>query len=327
MEDSLQTSYIDLSNKNQPMEFGRVPDNELNKIDFKLPPDPDFNKKILKGEAVAKPKIYVGCAKWGRIEWLGKIYPPKTKEKDFLNHYVQHYNSIELNATHYKVYGPTGIQKWAAKANEKDFLFCPKMFQGVTHRGSLKGKDFILNEFLRGIVAFEKHLGPVFVQVSDTFSPKRKIELFEFLKSLPVDLQFFLEVRHPDWFGKEEIRNELFSTLKEINIGAVITDTSGRRDCAHMYLTIPKTFIRYVGNSLHKTDYTRIDDWVNRIKYWMDNGLQELYFFMHMHDEAFSPELTVYLVDKLNKVYGTELQKPKFIESFKLSKPSQKTMF
>src|SRR6266496_4161398 len=298
------------------MEFGRVPENELDKIDFRLPPDPTFNKKILRGKTMASPKVYIGCAKWGRIEWVGKIYPLKTKEKDFLNHYVQHYNSIELNATHYKVYGPIGIQKWAAKANGKDFMFCPKMFQGVTHRGSLKGKDFILNEFLRGIVAFEKHLGPVFVQVSDTFSPKRKNELFDFLKSLPTDLQFFLEVRHPDWFGKKEIREELFSTLQEINVGAVITDTAGRRDCAHMHLAIPKTFIRFVGNSLHETDYPRIDDWANRIKQWLVSGLNEIYFFMHMHDEAKSPELTVYLVDQLNKVCGLDLQKPKFVESF-----------
>ena len=297
------------------MEFGRLPENELDKINFKLPDDPPFNKNILKGKTAAKPKVYVGCAKWGRVEWIGKIYPPKTKEKEFLDHYVQHYNSIELNATHYKVYGPIGIQKWAAKANGKDFLFCPKMFQGVTHRGSLKGKDFILNEFLRGVVAFKKHLGPVFVQVSDTFSPKRKDELFGFLKSLPIDMQFFLEVRHPEWFGNNEIREELFETLKEINIGAVITDTSGRRDCAHMRVPIPKTFIRYVGNSLHKTDYTRIDDWVSRIKYWLDNGLEELYFFMHMHDEATSPELTVYLVEKLNKDCGLNLQRPKFIKS------------
>src|SRR5205814_8040342 len=118
-----------------------------------------------------------------------------------------------------------------------------KLCHGDTHRGKLKGKDFILNECLRGIVAFGKHLGPIFVQVSDTFSPKRKDESFIFLNSLPIDLQFFLEVRHPDWFGKEEIRDELFSMLKEINIGAVITDTAGHRDCAHMYLTVPKTFI------------------------------------------------------------------------------------
>ena len=105
------------------------------------------------------------------------------------------------------------------KQSGKDFMFCPKMYQGVTHRGSLKGKDFITNEFFRGIVAFEKHLGPIFVQVSDTFSPKRKDELFTYLKSLPTDLQFFLEVRHPDWFGKEDIREELFSHFERNEYG------------------------------------------------------------------------------------------------------------
>jgi len=297
------------------MDFGRVPEAELNLIDFTLAAEPAFNRTVLKGKPAKEPRVYIGCAKWGRTEWIGKIYPPKTKEKDFLDHYVQHYNCIELNATHYKVYGEAGIKKWTDKAGNKDFKFCPKMYQGITHRGSLKGKNFITNEFFRGIVAFKEHLGPIFVQVSETFSPKRKEELFDFLRSLPTDLQFFMEVRHKDWFAKEDITHELFSTLKEMNIGAVITDTSGRRDCAHMHLTLPKTFIRYVGNSLHKTDYTRIDEWVKRMKFWLDNGMEELYFFMHMHDEAFSPELTIYLVDKMNAACGLNLQKPKFITS------------
>ena len=188
------------------------------------------------------------------------------------------------------------------------------MYQGVTHRGSLNGKQFITNEFFRGIVAFEEYLGPIFVQVSDAFSPKRKEELFDFLRSLPTDLQFFLEVRHPDWFKKDDIREEMFATLKSLNMGAVITDTAGRRDCAHMHLTIPKVFIRYVGNSLHPSDFTRCDVWVERMKYWMDKGLEELYFFMHMHDEATSPELTVYLVDKMNAAMGLNLIKPTFIK-------------
>jgi len=305
------------------MEFGRVSAEELDRIDFSLPPEPAFNKTILSGKAVSNPKVYLGCAKWGREEWVGKIYPPKTKEKDFLQQYVQHYNSIELNATHYKVYGEAGIQKWAEKAAGRDFKFCPKMYQGVTHRGSLAGKQFITNEFFRGIVAFKEHLGPVFVQVSDTFSPKRKEELFAYLQTLPTDLQFFLEVRHPDWFGKDAVREELFSTLKQLNIGAVITDTAGRRDCAHMHLTIPKVFIRYVGNSLHATDYTRSDDWIKRMKYWLDNGLEELYFFMHMHEEATSPELTVYLVDKMNAEMGLHLIKPSFVKPA----PAQKGLF
>jgi uncharacterized protein YecE (DUF72 family) len=302
-----------LHHKRYVMDFGRVPEEMLNAVEFKLAADPVFNKSILGTKPVKSPKVYLGCAKWGRTEWVGKIYPPKAKEKDFLDHYVNHYNSIELNATHYKVYGEAGIKKWVTKAAGKDFKFCPKMYQGITHRGSLKGKNFITNEFFRGIVAFEEYLGPIFIQVSEIFSPRRKDELFEFLETLPTNLQFFMEVRHLDWFRKPEITGEFFTKLRQLNIGAVITDTAGRRDCAHMYLTLPKVFIRYVGNSLHATDFTRIDEWVARMKYWLAHGLEELYFFMHMHDEATSPELTVYLVDKMNKELGLNLMKPRFI--------------
>jgi uncharacterized protein YecE (DUF72 family) len=295
------------------MEFGRVPENELGSVDFSLPEEPAINQKILTGRKNKNARVYMGCAKWGRPEWVGKIYPLKTKEKDFLQHYVEHYNSIELNATHYKVYGPGGVEKWKEKAAGRDFLFCPKMYKGITHFGKLTGKDFITNEFLRGVMAFGEHLGPMFIQVSDAYSPKRKDELYEFLKSLPTDVQFFLEVRHPEWFSNADINKELFDTLCQLNVGVVITDTAGRRDCAHMHLTIPKAFIRYVGNSLHPSDFTRIDDWVMRMKYWLDKGLQELFFFMHMHDEATSPELTVYLVDKMNKECGLNLIKPTFV--------------
>lgn len=142
------------------MEFGRVPEAQLNDIRFTLPADPAFNKTILKGKPVKNPKVYIGCAKWGRKEWVGKIYPPKTKDKDFLDNYVKHYNSIELNATHYKVYDETAIKKWADKAGKKNFLFCPKMYQGVTHFGSLKGKEFIGTEFLKEYLLLVNTSGP-----------------------------------------------------------------------------------------------------------------------------------------------------------------------
>jgi uncharacterized protein YecE (DUF72 family) len=307
------------------MEFGRVPEEELDGIDFNLPEEPAWNKDILNGQKRKDAEVYIGCAKWGREEWVGKIYPPKTKERDFLQHYVQHYNCIELNTTHYKIYGETAIGRWADKTKGKDFLFCPKMYNGITHYGSLlKGKNFLSNEFFRGIRAFKEHLGPVFVQVNEKFSPKRKEELFMYLLGLPKNLQFFLEVRHPHWFTKATEHEALFSFLRERSIGAVITDTAGRRDCAHMQLTIPKAFIRYVGNSLHPTDYTRIDAWVQRMKYWLDNGMEQLFFFMHMHDEATSPELTVYLINKMNNVCGLNIMQPKFIENPAPFKPKRK---
>jgi uncharacterized protein YecE (DUF72 family) len=294
------------------MDFGRVPEAELNKTDFSLPPEPEMNQRVLKGKPAKNPKVYIGCAKWGRKEWIGKIYPKGTKEANFLDEYVKHYNSIELNATHYKLYKPADLQKWMDKVKGHDFKFSPKVYQGISHFGSLKDKQFLTDSFLEGIVSLGKHLGPIFLQVSDKFSPKRKEELFQYLETLPKDVQFFLEVRHPDWFV-QPANEELFKKLKQLKIGAVITDTAGRRDCCHMHLTIPKAFIRYVGNSLHKTDFPRIDAWVQRMKYWLDNGIEEINFFMHMHDEATSPELTVYLVEKINKTCGLNLTQPKFV--------------
>ncbi len=115
------------------MEFGRVDVKDLKKIDFSLPKEPASNKLVLKGKRVKKPLVYLGCAKWGRKEWIGKIYPKGTKDANFLEHYVKHYNSIELNATHYQVYGADAIRKWGDKAKGKDFKFCPKVTNSISH--------------------------------------------------------------------------------------------------------------------------------------------------------------------------------------------------
>ncbi|MCW3081520.1 DUF72 domain-containing protein [Segetibacter sp.] len=307
------------------MDFGKLSAVELKSADLSLPPDPVANNSILTSQPISNPKIYIGCAKWGRTEWVGKIYPEGTKEARFLDHYVEHYNSIELNATHYKTYPPSSIQKWADKADGKDFIFCPKVPQTISHYSSFVDIEDKTNAFLEGIYAFGKHLGPIFLQVSDRFSPKRKDALLKYLESLPTDLQFFLEVRNSDWFKSKEETDALLAILRQLNVGFIITDTAGRRDCVHMYLTVPKAFIRFVGNSLDTSDYCRIDDWVKRIKYWLENGLRELYFFMHMHDETYSPELSSYLIQKLNSECGLLLKEPLFISelpSDKLKKES-----
>lgn len=285
------------------MDFGRLSITELTKTDLRLPKDPPSNKEVLSTSAkTATPKIYVGCAKWGRKEWVGKIYPEKTREAHFFDEYLKHYNSIELNATHYRVHVPD-IIRWTEKAGRRKFLFCPKVPQSISHFSAAfqkPGTAEKLDDFLAAITEFKTHLGPVFLQVSDKFGPKKKEELYAFLRTLPRDVKWFFEVRHPGWFTPDE-KQDLFNTLRKLRIGSVITDTAGRRDCCHMHLTTPSTFVRFVGNSLHESDYTRIDDWVKRIRKWLDQGLRELYFFMHMHDEAYSPELSHYLAEQLNK--------------------------
>jgi uncharacterized protein YecE (DUF72 family) len=293
------------------MEFGHVDPALLDELNLKLPADPALNKSVLKGTPLKYPHAYLGCSKWGRKEWVGKIYPPGTKETQWPDAYMHHFNTVELNATHYKIYPAETLAKWDARAIDKNFKFCPKFPQSISHYSQLINTDTQTTAFLEGLLAFGEHLGPIFLQLSERFGPNRRENLYKYLESLPHDLQFFLEVRSPDWFSDRQANEELFKTLQKLKIGAVITDTAGRRDCAHMHVTVNKTFIRFVGNGAHQVDYKRIDDWMKRIHSWLQQGLKEVYFFVH--DMAFSPEVALYAADQLREVCGLEVTRPKFL--------------
>jgi uncharacterized protein YecE (DUF72 family) len=188
------------------------------------------------------------------------------------------------------------------------------MYKGITHEGGLYGKKNLTDDFLAGLAAFREQLGPILIQLNESFTPKKKTELFDFLKSLPTKYQFFVELRHLEWFSNSDAKNELITFLKVHKIGLAMTDTSGRRDCVHMHLTVPKVFIRYVGNGTHDTDYARIDEWIEKIKIWIEDGIEEVYFFMHLLDEANFPEFSLYMIDKLNDVCGLNIKKPEFVK-------------
>jgi uncharacterized protein YecE (DUF72 family) len=298
------------------MEFGRVTPGELEEADFTLPPDSQLTIKTLSAAKNDNPfQVHVGCAKWGRKEWVGKIYPLKTKEINFLDEYVKHFDCIELNATFYNVYPPATISKWKEKADSNpNFKFCPKFSQSISHIRRLKNADDITTVYYEGIMAFDDKLGPLFLQLSDNYTPKSFPELKIYLESLPKDVPVFVELRHKEWFADATVRTQVFELFHQLNIGAVITDATGRRDVVHMELPTPHAFIRFVGNSLHRSDYARCDEWVERLKKWRDMGLQSAWFFMHQHDERYSPELADYVIEKLNQELGTQLQRPQFID-------------
>lgn len=298
------------------MEFGRVADHELPLVDFTLPPDPAFTSETLaEADKSAGLQVHIGCAKWGRKEWVGQIYPPKTKDANFLDEYVKHFDCIELNATFYQVYGPDTIAKWKQKADANpDFKFCPKFSQSISHIRRLKNADEITTTYYEGVTAFGDKLGPLFLQLSDNFTPKSLPELTAYLEHLPTDVPVYVELRHKDWFAVPENRDAAFNLFKRLNIGSIITDATGRRDCVHMMLSTPHAFIRFVGNGLHPTDYARCDEWIDRIADWKKQGLQSVWFFMHQHDEQFSPRLCDYVIEKLNTRLRMNIKRPVFID-------------
>jgi len=291
------------------MDFGKVEDAELKRIDFTLPPDPTVTTEVLK-KGKGKTKFYIGCAKWGRKDWIGKLYPPKTKEKDFLEYYAKQFNSIEFNGLFYNLYSPEQVEKWISKV-PKGFLFCPKFTQSITHMRRLQNAKHEVDAYLNVVAAFGKHLGPVFLMPHPQMSLKHLDTIEAFISDLPKDIDMFLELRHPDWYQfPEGYDPALYNFLRKNKRGAVITDAAGRRDCVHMHLSTPECFIRFVGNALHPTDYTRIDEWVTRIKKWMEEGLENCYFFMHQHEELHSPELIKYFIEQMNKRCGTHINAP-----------------
>jgi uncharacterized protein YecE (DUF72 family) len=300
------------------MEFGKVTNEEVLGIDFTLPPDGEQTKLTLQNlKPHADPAFFVGCAKWGRKEWKELIYPKKTKEADFLGEYVKHFNSIELNAVFYSIPKEDQILKWkeVVDANTTgSFIFCPKFSRSITHIKRLKDADLLTDDYIKAISAFGKYLGPCFLQLSDNFGPANIDILENYLRKLPEDLQVFVEVRHKDWFVGEA-KNQLFHLLARLNKGAALTDASGRRDCLHMELPTRSAFIRFVGNGgkLLDSDKKRVDEWVARLKEWLGQGLESVYFFLHQHDEADTPLIADYTIQEFNKHLGSNLSRINFI--------------
>ncbi|HEY3404044.1 MAG TPA: DUF72 domain-containing protein [Ohtaekwangia sp.] len=307
------------------MEFGKVEAINIDKIDFTLPADLPETTEILRSQPSSeRPQILTGCAKWGRKDWVGKIYPRGTKDAEFLTHYARHFNCIELNATFYRMPTLSQTSGWKSKVGS-DFKFCPKFTDQITHIRRLKDVQGLVDQFLEGISGFKENLGPVFLLPHPGMGPKTLDTIEAFIQSLPKDIQLFVEFRHAGFFQDRNAFKSAFDMLQRNKAGAIITDASGRRDCVHMRLTTPEAFIRFVGNGLHPTDYTRIDDWVQRIKQWMDQGIRKVYFFMHQHEELHSPELIKYLIQELNKNCGLAIPEPVFVESTDEAPKSAKT--
>ena len=292
------------------MEFGKVSDPST--INFLLPPDDMMTGEVL-ASALPLPagglRLYVGATRWRIKEWVGTIYPKKTKEKDFLSKYVQQFNTIELNAMWYNLQPTDVIEKWAALADEH-FRYCPKFSNTISHELQLKDAQKDTQLFTEHMRYFGEKLGSSFLQLSDGFGPERTPLLHHYLRQLPRDFQACVELRQERWFDKNAHR-DTWDLFRELGIGTVITDTAGRRDVIHMRLTTPVAFIRFVSNSGHPTDYPRIDAWAERIGKWTKQGLREVYFFMHAHDESVTPSLIDYAIERLNKACGTNIPRPK----------------
>lgn len=343
------------------MEFGKV--THVEAVDFSLPPDDEMTDAMLKSltpSTDAPLHIHVGCTQWGNKEWVGKIYPKGAKDKDFLTHYVRQFNCIELNTLFYNLQPRSTIERWASVAGE-GFRFCPKFSNTISHTKQLKNTRQETDLFIDHVQSFGPSLGYSFLQLSDSFGPDRADLLQDYLRQLPRDFHVCVELRHGNWYAcrqrmpiedkprpaeasmamhghhsgigdtasghtgtQQTAVDNTWNVFRDLGVGTVITDTAGRRDCLHMRLTAPVAFIRFVGNNGHPTDFSRIDAWTDRLKTWVDQGLREVYFFLHSPHELHAPDLARYAVQQFNRTCGTALKPPRL---FNEDQPTNLTLF
>ncbi|BAO77409.1 DUF72 domain-containing protein [Winogradskyella sp. PG-2] len=285
------------------MKFGSVDD--AGGIDFTLPLDhPDTIKTLQKNPSYVI-NAFVGCAKWNKADLKG-FYPRGTK--DALEYYSRQFNSIELNASFYRIFPPEQFAKWYDKTPD-NFKFFPKMNQEVSHWKRLNDINPVVDNYLNSAINLKEKLGCVFLQMHSNFAPKDFDRVVNFAESWPREVPLAVEFRHTNWYNDKAIAEDLYQLLEENNISNIIVDSAGRRDIMHMRLTNSRAFIRYVGAN-HKSDYTRLDDWIERLKIWKDNGIKDINFFIHQNIEKESPLLSTYFIKQLNAELGTDLKVP-----------------
>ncbi|MES2513845.1 MAG: DUF72 domain-containing protein [Bacteroidota bacterium] len=291
------------------MEFGKIPDFE--KTNFTLPQDTPGTLKVLGGIKSEKCVVYVGCPIWAEPGFIGKIYPKGTKPKDKLKYYSKQFNSIELNISHYKPIDKETVEHWT-DITESDFKFFPKVTNSISHTPLLKYNIGMMKEFLDIQHHFKQKLGMPFLQLPPTYDSSKIDDLLDFCDEVALS-RCAIELRHESWFTDETVLKRICNYFYKNNLTFLITDTAGRRDVVHQRLTTKTAFIRFVANDLHPTDYVRMDDWISRLKHWIDNGLEEIFFFVHTPSHLIMPELVIYFITEFNKRTGMNLRLPKII--------------
>lgn len=143
--------------------------------------------------------LYVGTSGYAYKEWKGSFYPADLPAKRMLHYYGEHFRSVEINNTFYRMPTAALLQAWAAEV-PAGFRFVLKASQRITHQHRLGALLFQLPLNLKKDVA--------------------RLDAFLALLLLPHRAAF--EFRHPSWFD-----DEIFGLLRTHQAALCIAETEG----------------------------------------------------------------------------------------------------
>ena len=170
------------------------------------------------------PNLRLGTSSWSSEDWVGVFYPPGTPSADFLGAYAQHFDTVEVDSTYYRIPSESMVRNWRART-PPGFTFAAKFPQVITHEKVLVDCREELANFLRAMSLLEDRLGPLLLQFpyfnKKTFARQEDflVRLIPFLEELPSGFQFALEVRNKHW-----VNARLLDILRRKRVALALID-------------------------------------------------------------------------------------------------------
>jgi uncharacterized protein YecE (DUF72 family) len=193
----------------------------------------------------------IGTSAFTAAGWPGTFYPEGTKPADYLTYYATKFSTVEIDSTFYRTPSKKVVQGWADKT-PRDFMIAAKVPQEITHEKCLVecAKEF--GKFVDTMDFLGDKLGPLLFQFpyfnKDAFKTGDEFlaRLKPFLKTLPKDYKFAIEIRNKTW-----LTEKFADLLRGHKVALALQDQLWMPLPAAMafdYLTADFTYVRLLGD-------------------------------------------------------------------------------
>ena len=221
-------------------------------------------------------RLRVGTSSWSADSWRGPFYPSQAKSGEFLSHYARRFDTVEIDATWYRIPSESMVRKWERDTPE-GFVFAAKIPSVITHDKRLVDCQPELLEFLRVMDLLGPKRGPLVFQFPYDFKPDQFETLEKFLPTLPQGFKFALEIRHKGW-----LTPKFYDLLRNRGIALVLLDLLWMPKLD--VLTTDWTYVRFIGDrkGIEKKTETwekliidrtkEMEEWAPRIQKRLDEG-------------------------------------------------------
>jgi uncharacterized protein YecE (DUF72 family) len=147
---------------------------------------------------IARANWHIGTMGFGYKQWVGPFYPAGMAPRNYLNHYSQRFDAVEIDSTFYGPPTAASVIRWRTVTSDS-FTFCLKTPRLITHDLRLVEATEAMRSFLDTARLLGEKLGAVLIQFPPDFTHDRFGALMAFIKALPSDIRYAVEFRHRSW--------------------------------------------------------------------------------------------------------------------------------